>query len=95
MKIRNKEKQLHQAATIQQPQAVVEQKKPHEKDEMAFEVGKFYLDLAKLTFAGVFLSGIREMKFDLNSLVLFGAAAIGLLSLVGFRYVNRSINKNR
>ena len=91
MKERNKNEQLQQAAMIQQPLAVARQKKPNEKNELAFEVGKFFLDLAKLTFAGVFLSGIMGMEIELIKLVLSGAVAIGLLSMVGFLFVKRSI----
>ena len=91
MKERNKKEQLQQAALIQQPLAVAVQKSPSEKNELAFEVGKFFLDLAKLTFAGVFLSGIMGMEIELIKLVISGAVAIGLLSMVGFLFVKRSI----
>ena len=71
------------------------EEKPREKNELAFEVGKFFLDLAKLTFAGVFLSGIMGMDIELVTLVISGAVAIGMLAMVGFVFVKRGINKKK
>ena len=71
------------------------EEKPREKNELAFEVGKFFLDLAKLTFAGVFLSGIMGMDIELLTLVISGAVAIGMLAMVGFVFVKRGINKKK
>ena len=71
------------------------EEKPREKNELAFEVGKFFLDLAKLTFAGVFLSGIMGMDIELETLVISGAVAIGMLAMVGFVFVKRGINKKK
>lgn len=67
--------------------------KPREKDEMSIEIGKFLLDLAKLTFAGVFLSGIMGLSVEILYLVLIGAIAIVLLAWGGFMYIKRGVNK--
>ena len=68
---------------------------PQEKDELSLEIGKFLLDLAKLTFAGVFLTGVMDMDIDMIYLVITGMAVIGLLAFVGFKYIKRGINKKR
>ena len=66
---------------------------PREKDELSLEIGKFLLDLAKLTFAGVFLTGIMDMDIDMMYLIITGMAVIALLAFVGFKYIKRGINK--
>ena len=50
---------------------------------MAVVFGKFCLDLAKLTYGGVFLSAIMEVSFDMNKAMTYGAIAIILLLIVG------------
>ena len=57
------------------------------KDELAIEFGKFCLDLAKLTFGGVFLAAIMEMSYDMSKAVSLGAVAIVLLSILGFIFI--------
>ena len=93
MKERNKNEQLQQAAMIQQPLAVARQKKTNEKDEFSFELGKFFLDLSKLAFAGIFLTGIRDYSINTSLLVGIGAVIIGLLAFVGFRFIRIGVNK--
>ena len=65
------------------------------KDEYSIEIGKFLLDLAKLTFAGVFLTGVMGMSIDIIYLTLAGAIVIALLAFVGFKYIKRGINNKQ
>lgn len=90
---RNNKKQ--QVETNQQLQVAVEIKKPLSKDEFSIEIGKFLLDLSKLTFAGVFLTGITDFSSENYKLVTIGGIIIMLLALAGFRFVNIGINKKK
>ena len=73
--------QQSQTATI----AVRQSEKPKkEKDEFIIEFGKFFLDLAKLTFAGVFLTAIMDISIDMVELLKWCSGAIFILSTLGF-----------
>lgn len=43
----------------------------------------FFLDLAKLVFAGVIIAGIMGMEINNSLVVISGVVAVMLLSLVG------------
>ena len=47
-----------------------------ENNVLLEESGKFFLDLAKLTFGGLFLTSIFEMHYDLVLVMLYGFATI-------------------
>ena len=65
-----------------------------EKDELAISFGKFCLDLAKLTYGGVFLSAIMQLSYDMEKAVTIGAIAIILLAILGFIFIKIG-NKKR
>ena len=64
-----------------------------ENNVLLEESGKFFLDLAKLTFGGLFLTSIFEMHYDLVLVMLYGFATIVSLELLGFFLIKISSNK--
>lgn len=58
-----------------------------EKNELAITFGKFCLDLAKLTYGGVFLSAIMQLSYDMGNAVRYGAVAIVLPVILGMLFV--------
>ena len=79
----------------QQLQASQQPSTLKEKDEVAIEFGKFLLDLAKLTFGGMFLTAIMDLSVDMKSVILICATVIVALSILGFVYIYRGNNKNK
>lgn len=65
----------------------------NENNVLLKESGKFFLDLAKLTFGGLFLTSIFEMHYDLVLVMLYGFATIVSLALLGFLLIKMSNNK--
>ena len=61
---------------------------------MAITFGKFCLDLAKLTYGGVFLSAIMQMSYDMTMAIQYGALAIILLAILGLLFVKIGNGKN-
>ena len=55
-----------------------------ENDMLLVESGKFFLDLAKLTFGGLFLTSILELHYDLVLGLIYGFATIVSLTILGF-----------
>ena len=55
-----------------------------ENDILLVESGKFFLDLAKLTFGGLFLTSILELHYDLVLVLIYGFATIVSLTILGF-----------
>ena len=51
------------------------------------EVGKYFLDISKLTFGGLILSSIVGMNFDLENLMVYGIAASFFFALFGFTFI--------
>ena len=45
------------------------------------------MDLAKLTYGGVFLSAIMQLSYDMSLALMYGALAIILLSVLGLVFV--------
>ena len=64
-----------------------QEQKPKQKNELAITFGKFCLDLAKLTYGGVFLTAIMQLSYDMSNAILYGAVAIVLLSIMGMLFV--------
>ena len=64
------------------------------KNELAITFGKFCLDLAKLTYGGVFLSAIMQMSYDMTMAIQYGALAIILLAILGLLFVKIGNGKN-
>lgn len=88
---RDKAKQQRNQLNQQLEPVAVKTKK--EKDEFVYEVGKFALDLAKLTFAGVFLTAIMDVSVDMVKVIQWCAIAISILIVFGFILVKRSTTK--
>lgn len=63
---------------------VVEAKEPKEEQSIAFEAGKFCLDIAKLVFGGVILAGIMQQGIEFNSLFLTGLGVVLLFVHLAF-----------
>ena len=67
---------------------------PMENHSIAFEAGKFCLDIAKLVFGGVILAGIMQQGIEFNSLFLTGLGVVLLFVAFGFYLIKKS-KKNR
>jgi hypothetical protein len=66
--------------------------KPKERKEPVVELGKFFVDLAKLTFAGVILTVLLDYKSDKMPLLIAGLVALFMFVTFGYqiiRYGNR------
>lgn len=66
---------------------------PAEKKDALKEACKFFLDLAKLVFAGVILAGIMDMEIEKSRLVIAGCNISLLLTTVGALFYYRAIKK--
>ena len=67
---------------------------PMESQSIAFEAGKFCLDIAKLVFGGVILAGIMQQGIEFTSLFLTGLGVVLLFVAFGF-YLIKNSKKNR
>lgn len=55
-----------------------------EKRELLFaEIGKFFLDIAKLIFGGIILAGIMEIGVDKYLLFMIGGALTIIFAMAG------------
>ena len=79
-------KQLEAAQTEQKPVG-------KEDHSIAFEAGKFCLDIAKLVFGGVILAGIMQQGIEFNSLFLTGLGVVLLFVAFGFYLIKKSNKK--
>ena len=61
-----------------------------EEQGIAFEAGKFCLDIAKLVFGGVILAGIMQQGIEFNSLFLTGLGVVLLFVAFGFYLIKKS-----
>ena len=78
--------QLETAQTEQKPVGT-------EDHSIAFEAGKFCLDIAKLVFGGVILAGIMQQGIEFNSLFLTGLGVVLLFVAFGFYLIKKSNKK--
>ena len=64
--------------------------KQKKKEMMMQEYGKYFLDLSKLIFGGIILTGI--MGLQVNSYALFGLGlmAVSLFAMIGFKFYHNS-----
>ena len=60
--------------------------KPIRDNNFLSEVGKYFLDISKLTFGGLILSSIVGMNFDLEHLMVYGIAASFFFALFAFTF---------
>jgi len=65
-------------------QLMREEKKPRERSEQLVELGKFFIDLAKLVFGGVILTVL--MDFNPYKQILLEAGLLSLVVFVSFGY---------
>lgn len=84
---KRREKSKPQSVLSKQLDVVPQVTKPKPKNELAITFGKFCLDLAKLTYGGVFLSAIMQLSYDMSNAIFYGAMAIVLLSIMGMLFV--------
>lgn len=69
------------------------EKPRRERDEFTIEVGKFFLDLAKLTFGGMFLTAIMDVSYDMEKVIKICSMAILILAVIGFIFIKLGNNK--
>ena len=50
------------------------------------KLGDFFVDIAKLVFAGVVLSTLLDMEVDKQSVLLLGVFTTFVFVLIGFRF---------
>ena len=72
-----------------------EEPKVNDNQSIAFEAGKFCLDIAKLVFGGVILAGIMQQGIEFNSLFLTGLGVVLLFVVFGFYLIKRSKKDRR
>ena len=61
--------------------------KPKERKEPVVELGKFFVDLAKLTFAGVILTVLLDYKSDKMPLLIAGLVALVMFVTFGYQII--------
>ena len=79
-------------ASQRNKQLVAIANKPKERKEPVVELGKFFVDLAKLIFAGVILTVLLDYKSDRMPLLIAGLVALVTFVTFGYqiiRYGNR------
>ena len=72
------------------PEAVAGNEKPRNEHSIAFEAGKFCLDIAKLVFGGVILAGIMQQDIEFNPLFITGLGVVLLFVAFGFYLIKKS-----
>ncbi len=85
-----REKSKAQAPLLNKQLTTVTEQKPKEDHSIAFEAGKFCLDIAKLVFGGVLLASIMQQDIDFNSLFLTGLGVVLLFVAFGFYLIKKS-----
>lgn len=60
---------------------------------VVFEAGKFCLDIAKLIFGGVILTGLMKQDIEYLSLFLVGFGVVVIFAILGFYLVAKSKKK--
>ena len=64
------------------------------KRKVFLKASDFFLDLAKLVFAGVILTGIVDLDVDKLLLFVLGGVVTLLLALLGYTFFIRGVKKN-
>ena len=78
-----------------QMEAIKVEQMPNSNQSIAFEAGKFCLDIAKLVFGGVILAGIMQQGIEFNSLFITGLSVVLLFVVFGFYLIGKSKINNR
>ncbi|MBQ6768614.1 MAG: hypothetical protein IJP46_08145 [Prevotella sp.] len=76
-------------------QLVAAKEQKAEKDEVAIEFGKFLLDLAKLTFGGMFLTAIMDLSYNMEKVIVACALIIIFMSIMGFVFIRYGNKKKK
>jgi hypothetical protein len=87
-----REKSKPQKPQINKQLEAAQTEKPERREDhnIAFEAGKFCLDIAKLVFGGVILAGIMQQGIEFNSLFLTGLGVVLLFVVFGFYLIKKS-----
>ena len=64
------------------------------KRKFYLKLSDFLLDLAKLIFGGIILTGIIDMDFNKPLLFLTGSVVVAILAIWGFVLFNRGTKTN-
>lgn len=90
-----RDKSKPQKPVLNKQLEAAEEQKPRVNQGIAFEAGKFCLDIAKLVFGGVILAGIMQQGIEFNSLFLTGLSVVLLFVVFGFYLIKKSKKNNR
>lgn len=63
------------------------------KQKVFLKASDFFLDLAKLIFAGVILTGIMDLEVNQPVLIVTGVLVTSLLAFLGYIFYIRGIKK--
>ena len=64
------------------------------KRKLYLKTSDFFLDLAKLVFGGVILTGIMGLNVNKTLLFVVGGTATALLAIFGYTFFIRAVRKN-
>ena len=73
-----------------QLEVMIADEKPRNEHSIAFEAGKFCLDIAKLVFGGVILAGIMQQDIEFNPLFITGLGVVLVFVAFGFYLIKKS-----
>lgn len=90
-----RDKSKPQKPVLNKQLEAAEEQNPRVNQGIAFEAGKFCLDIAKLVFGGVILAGIMQQGIEFNSLFLTGLSVVLLFVVFGFYLIKKSKKNNR
>ncbi|MBQ1773679.1 MAG: hypothetical protein IIZ97_05455 [Prevotella sp.] len=88
---RNKQKQQNQQLHSQLEAAELLKENRQRKKALYLKASDFLLDLAKLVFGGIILTGIIDLDLDKVWLFSTGALVAGIFAWWGFKIYNRGI----
>lgn len=61
--------------------------------KLSLEASKYFLDISKLIFAGIALSGITGITENKENLIMWGVLAVIAMALVGFGFFIKGTEK--
>ena len=63
------------------------------KDAVLAEVGKFFIDIAKLVFGGIILASIMKLDVNKSLILIFGGICVIAFALTGLSFIALSKSK--
>ena len=63
------------------------------KEAVLAEIGKFFIDIAKLVFGGIILASIMKIEVNKSLLFILGGIAVVAFALAGLLFVALSKSK--